>query len=236
MPQDEYPELEKIEGYAAGVQGIPFILREPQEATMGLNYIKSRSDKGWVHEIAPPARREMLEHHTQQILDHLGYSRDNEHTARTHIRFAAMLEELTTAEQFKFTTFPSTSDEMVTLGPIPFYTLCAHHIVPFFGNAWVGYIPDKKIVGLSKIPRLVQQVAKGLHVQEDLTGKIASGMERNLEPLGVAVVLRAEHLCMAMRGIRQPGVITTTSAMRGVFSDHNKTAKSEFLEWVRASV
>jgi GTP cyclohydrolase I len=144
-----------------------------------------------------------------------------------------MMTEMMTPEEFNFTTFPSTSDEMVTMGPIPFYTLCSHHVVPFFGNVWVGYVPNKDIAGLSKIPRLVKYIAKGLHVQEELTGAIAVGLETHLNPKGVAVVLKAEHLCMAMRGVKQPGVITTTAKMTGVFALHDRTAKVEFMEWIR---
>lgn len=155
-----------------------------------------------------------------------------DHRAETPARFVNMLRQMTTKpDDFKFTTFPQTDQtEMVTLGPIPFYTLCAHHVVPFFGYAWVGYIPRGKIVGLSKIPRTVEYLAKGFHVQETLTSDIADFLENKLDPLGVAVVLKAEHMCMAMRGVEVAGVITTTSAMRGVFADHERTAKAEFMQ------
>lgn len=166
----------------------------------------------------------------------LGHPFLTHHTERTPERFASMMREMLTPEDFNFTVFKATSDEMITLGPIPFYTLCAHHIVPFFGSVWVGYVPNKLIAGLSKFPRLIKNTAKGLWVQEDLTSAISAEVEERLSPRGVATVIRAEHLCMAMRGVEQPGVITTTSAMRGVFSDHTRTAKAEFLEWVRASV
>lgn len=191
---------------------------------------------GWSHEAENPPVEDMLAHHIQQILDHLGISRTDEHTIRTPHRYAKMMLELFAHEPFKFTTFPSTSDEMVVLGPIPFYTLCAHHIIPFFGNAWVGYVPNELVAGLSKIPRLVHNITKGMHVQEELTGFIADNLELHLKPRGVGVVLKAEHLCMAMRGVKQPGVITITSSMRGVFAEHDRTAKAEFVEWVRSSV
>jgi len=162
------------------------------------------------------------------------YDPENEHMKRTAFRFAAMIKELTHADpNFEFTTFDSKSDEMIVLSPIPFYTLCAHHVVPFYGEAHVAYIPDRLIAGLSKFPRLVKQLSKGLWVQENLTTHIADVLIDKLAPLGVAVTLQAEHLCMAMRGVRQPGVITTTSAMRGVFSDHDRTAKEEFLRIIK---
>jgi len=162
------------------------------------------------------------------------YNPENPHMAKTALRFATMLKDLTTPDPaFDFTTFESKTDEMVILSPMPFFALCAHHIVPFYGEAHVGYIPDKQIAGLSKFPRLVRQICKGLHVQENLTANIADVLIDKLAPLGVAVVIQAEHLCMAMRGIRQPGVVTTTSAMRGVFSDHERTAKAEFMSIIR---
>jgi GTP cyclohydrolase IA len=155
------------------------------------------------------------------------------HRAGTPKRFVAALKEMTTREEFNFTTFPATSQNMVALAPIPFYSLCAHHVLPFHGTAAVGYVPDKRVAGLSKLARAVQQIAKGFHVQEELTEEIASFLESNLEPLGVAVQLRAEHLCMAMRGVAVAGSITTTATMTGVFAEHDRTAKAEFLEVIR---
>ena len=142
-----------------------------------------------------------------------------------------MLREMTTRDpEFKFTTFDEDHvDEMITMGPIPFYTLCAHHVVPFLGNCWIGYVPDGRIAGLSKFPRAVKYLAKGFWVQETLTTEIADFLEAKLNPKGVAVVMEAEHMCMAMRGIQQAGIVTRTSAMRGVFADHDRTAKAEFM-------
>lgn len=156
-----------------------------------------------------------------------------DHRAETPKRFVAALRELTTRQDFNFTTFPSEgNDEMITLGPIPFYTLCAHHVVPFYGNAYIGYVPESKIAGLSKFARAVKWCAKGFWVQENLTTEIAAFLQDQLSPRGMAVVLEAEHMCMAMRGVQQPGVITTTSSMSGVFGDHSRTAKAEFLAWL----
>jgi GTP cyclohydrolase I len=155
-----------------------------------------------------------------------------DHRAETPRRFVQALKQLTEREEFNFTTFPATSDEMVTLGPIPFYTLCAHHVVPFYGNAWVSYVPQEKLAGLSKFARAVKYVAKGFWVQEELTDAIARYLQANLQPAGLGVVIKAEHLCMAMRGVQTPGVITTTAVMRGVYADHSKTAKQEFLGWI----
>lgn len=156
-----------------------------------------------------------------------------DHRAETPKRFVSALKDLTERQFFKFTTFPATSQDMITLAPIPFYTLCAHHVVPFHGNAYVSYVPDQKLAGLSKFVRAVRWCAKGFWVQEELTADIADFLEENLSPLGVGVVLKAEHMCMSMRGVQVPGVVTTTSAMRGVYADHTRTAKAEFMEIIR---
>jgi GTP cyclohydrolase I len=142
-----------------------------------------------------------------------------------------MLREMTTPEEYKFTTFENTEhiDEMVVVQDMPFYALCNHHVVPFFGMAHVAYVPERRIAGLSKFARAVKNISKGLWVQENLTVAIADFLEEKLAPRGIAVVMKGEHLCMAMRGVGMPGALTTTSCMRGVFADHNRTAKAEFM-------
>lgn len=158
---------------------------------------------------------------------------NDEHGTDTPRRFAAMLRELTTPEEFKFTTFDSGGmDEMIVLDGIPFVSVCNHHIVPFLGEAHVAYVPNGAMAGLSKFVRTVHYFAKRLQVQERLTVQIADYLEEVLHPRGVGVILKAEHMCMAVRGVGTPGVITTTSAMRGVFADHSKTAKAEFLQMI----
>jgi GTP cyclohydrolase IA len=123
-------------------------------------------------------------------------------------------------------------DEMVVLTNIPVWSHCEHHIAPFFGVAHVGYVPDGKIVGLSKLPRLVNVFARRLQVQERLTTQIADALMENLTPQGAAVVLRCRHTCMESRGIEQAGIETTTSAMRGCFKDEHDT-RAEFLALTR---
>lgn len=175
------------------------------------------------------------EAHALAILKSLpAWSRTPEdHRQETPRRFLEALHQLTDREDFKFTTFPAVGlDEMITIGPIPFYTLCAHHVVPFFGNVWIAYVPNDRIAGLSKFARTVKWCAKGLWVQEELTTEIAGYLWMRLAPRGLAVVVKAEHMCMAMRGVEAAGVITTTSSMQGVFADHSRTAKAEFLEWI----
>lgn len=121
-------------------------------------------------------------------------------------------------------------DEMVFVGAVPFFASCEHHLAPFFGVAHVGYIPNGRIVGLSKIPRLVDAFARRLTVQERLTNQIADTIDTVLKPRGVACLIQARHMCMEMRGVQKPGTITTTSALRGLLK--NSDARSEFLSMV----
>lgn len=148
-------------------------------------------------------------------------------------RFVEALKQLTTPEVFKFTTFESDVQNMVVVKDIDFATLCEHHVLPFIGVAHVGYIPDGKVVGLSKIPRLVEQHCRALNTQEELTERIAQHMMVLLNPLGVAVVMEAHHTCMSIRGAKALRAMTRTASMLGVFSDHDRTAKAEFMESIR---
>ena len=172
--------------------------------------------------------------HAASLLESLpGWDRiPEDHRANTPVRLVQALHELTVREDFNFTTFENKGDstEMIVLAPMPFYTMCAHHTLPFFGTAYIGYVPEGKIAGLSKFQRLVNWCAKGFWVQEELTRFLADELYNKLEPKGTAVVMRAEHLCMAMRGVQQPGVITTTSDMRGVYAQHDRLARAEFFE------
>ncbi len=131
----------------------------------------------------------------------------------------------------KSALFHEDCDDMVVLRDIEMYSLCEHHLLPFFGKCHVAYIPKGKIVGLSKIPRVVDVFSQRLQVQERLTSQIADCLNNALEPRGVAVVIEATHLCMAMRGVRKQEVFTTTSAMRGVFKSDPRT-RSEFLSFI----
>jgi GTP cyclohydrolase I len=169
----------------------------------------------------------------QTALPEFGWD-ENEHLAKTPARFTKALRELTEPQEFEFTTFDSDSDEMVVVQDITFYTFCAHHVLPFFGKAHIAYIPNGKICGLSKLARTVESFARGLNVQEELTNNIARYLQLELDPLGVAVVMEAEHLCMTMRGIRTPHAKTTTSSMKGVFLDPSRGARSEFLALIRS--
>ncbi|HEY4485707.1 MAG TPA: GTP cyclohydrolase I FolE [Nitrospiria bacterium] len=128
--------------------------------------------------------------------------------------------------------FPIKYDEMVIVKDIDFFSLCEHHLVPFFGKCHVAYLPDKKIVGLSKIPRIVEVFSRRLQVQERLTQQIAETVQDKLKPQGVAVVMEARHLCMMMRGVEKQNATAVTSAMLGVFRARRET-REEFLELIR---
>jgi GTP cyclohydrolase I len=160
---------------------------------------------------------------------------DSHDMADTPTRWAKMMSDMTDRETaaFNFTTFDSGCDEIVMVRNIRFVTLCAHHLVPFIGTCHVGYVPNGRIVGLSKIPRLVHWLCKGTWCQEDLTAAIANEMTIRLDPLGVGVVMEAEHLCMKIRGVEEPDASTVTSVMKGVFADHERTAKAEFMTLMR---
>ena len=122
--------------------------------------------------------------------------------------------------------------ELVIVKDIPFYSLCEHHLVPYYGKAHIGYIPSRKIVGISKLARLVILAANTLSIQEELTSKVADTICKVLEPLGVIVVIEAEHMCMASRGVKTPGTKTITSAVRGLFYD-DSSARAEFLSLIK---
>ena len=130
--------------------------------------------------------------------------------------------------------FSEDYDEMVTIKDIDFYSLCEHHLLPFFGKVQVAYIPDGKIIGLSKIPRIVDLFSRRLQVQERLTTEIADALENVLKPRGVIVVVEAEHLCMSMRGVQKPGSQTLTSAVRGVLRD-DMSSRMEALRMIGKS-
>jgi len=153
--------------------------------------------------------------------------------ADTPRRMAAALAELLTPVPFVATTFPNDGyDELVVARDIPFHSLCMHHMLPFHGVAHVAYLPGERIIGLSKLARVVESYSRDLQVQERLTVQVASWLEETLRPRGVGVVLEAEHTCMALRGVRKPGSRAVTSALRGALRNDART-RNEFLTLVR---
>jgi GTP cyclohydrolase IA len=145
-------------------------------------------------------------------------------------RVAEAYAELLTRPTFRATTFPNEEayDGLIVAQAIPFHSLCMHHLLPFRGLAHVGYLPGERIIGLSKLARVVELFARDLQIQERLTVQIADWLQAELRPAGVGVVLEAEHMCMSLRGVQQPGARTVTSALRGAIRDDAET-RQEFL-------
>lgn len=172
--------------------------------------------------------------HFSEIMKVLGLPLDNAHLKDTPDRVGRMYLEifrgLEESSEPSFTTFPNEENysNMVIVKDIEFYSVCAHHMIPFFGKAHVAYIPDQKIVGLSKIPRVVDFYARRPQLQERLTEQVIDLLVEKLEPQGAIVVMEARHLCMEMRGVEKPGAYTTTSAIRGCFED--QVVRKEFLD------
>jgi GTP cyclohydrolase IA len=181
--------------------------------------------------------QEDLQAHVRSILELIGEDPNREGLQQTPRRVAKAYAELFSGYGVDpaelFTQFDADEyDSMVILSDIPFTSFCEHHILPFIGIAHVGYVPSHKIVGVSKLARLVDVYAKRLQVQERLTVQIADTLDKHLQPLGVMVVLEASHSCMSMRGIGKAGKMIT-SALRGVFLDPEKEAREEFLRLTR---
>jgi len=174
----------------------------------------------------------------RELLYAIGEDPDRHGLEETPARVARAYREMfaglyTDPDSVLNTTFDEQHDEMVLIKEIPLYSICEHHLVSFHGVAHVGYIPgdDGRVTGLSKIARLVDLYAKRPQVQERLTAQIADALMRKLDPRGVIVVVEAEHLCMAMRGVRKPGAVTTTSAVRGLFKT-SQASRAEALELI----
>ncbi|HLL64439.1 MAG TPA: GTP cyclohydrolase I FolE [Micromonosporaceae bacterium] len=179
---------------------------------------------------APVVDLAAAEDAVRALLTALGQNSGSEHLRDTPRRVAAAYAELLTPEAFTLTTFPNDGgyDELVLVRDVPFRSLCEHHLLPFHGVAHVAYLPDDRIVGLSKLARVVEHFAWGLQVQERLTRQVAGCLQDNLRPKGVAVVLEAEHLCMSLRGVRAYGARTLTSALLGLHREDPATRQEFF--------
>ncbi len=178
-----------------------------------------------------------LEKSVHDILVQIGEDPKREGLLRTPKRVAKAYEFLTKGYQQDLATllndaiFTEKYDEMVIVKDIDFFSMCEHHLLPFYGKAHVAYIPNGKIIGLSKVPRIVEMFSRRLQVQERMTRQIADTLFEALEPDGVAVVIEAKHLCMMMRGVEKQNSVATTSAMLGSFRDDERT-RNEFLKLI----
>ena len=174
----------------------------------------------------------------RQVLLRLGEDPERHGLQRTPVRIANALTFLTSGykqtveEVVEGAIFPDECDEMVVVKDVEFYSQCEHHMLPFFGRVHVGYVPDGKIIGLSKIARVVDVFARRLQVQERMTSQIAEGLMEILTPRGVGVVVEARHFCMMMRGVQKQNSSTLSSAMRGIFQEDART-RMEFMDLIR---
>jgi len=186
---------------------------------------------------AADPREARIARHVRGILGELGLDLHDPNLHETDQRVARMYLEmfrgLEQGAEPKVTTFPNDEgySHMVMEKNIPFYSMCAHHLVPFYGHAHMAYIPRERIVGLSKFARVLEFYAKRPQLQERLTEQVVNFLEEKLEPLGAVVVIEARHLCVEMRGVKKPGALTTTSAIRGIF--HQRPVREEFLDLLR---
>ena len=179
-----------------------------------------------------------IEKAIREVLEAIGEDPDRDGLQRTPERVAAMYAEIFSGIEIDpadvlNVTFEANHDEMILERDIPFHSVCEHHLIPFIGRAHVAYIPgeDGRITGLSKLARLVEGFSRRPQVQERLTTQVAEALEKVLSPRGVLVVIEAEHLCMSMRGVRKPGAVTVTSAVRGLFRDSAPT-RSEAMAFI----
>ncbi|MGH2406949.1 MAG: GTP cyclohydrolase I FolE [Candidatus Limnocylindrales bacterium] len=175
-----------------------------------------------------------IEAAVREILTEIGEDPDRQGLVRTPERVHRMYAELTAGYRvdperlINGAVFEVDYSEMVIVKDIPFYSLCEHHLLPFFGTASVAYIPRGRVIGLSKIPRVVEMYARRLQLQERLTQQVADFLQDRLQPQGVGVVMEATHLCAVMRGVRKPGTLMVTSSVLGIFRSRDKT-RAEFL-------
>ncbi|WP_407430002.1 GTP cyclohydrolase I FolE [Arcticibacter sp.] len=206
-----------------------------------LNHSGEENEIGYVKvDRYDPLKIERIASHYSEILSDLGEDPQREGLLKTPERVAKALQFLTHGydlkpeEILKSAMFKEEYSQMVVVKDIEVYSMCEHHLLPFLGKAHIAYIPNGHIVGLSKIPRVVDAFARRLQVQERLTNEIRDCIQSTLAPLGVAVVIECKHLCMSMRGIQKQNSVTTTSAFTGAFA--NERTRSEFLTLITASL
>lgn len=189
-----------------------------------------------MHDEKISSKLDELTYNYKQIIEGTGEDSTREGLLKTPERAAKAVQFLTSGYQqdpeeiLRSALFDEEYSEMVIVKDIELYSLCEHHILPFFGKAHIAYIPDGKIVGLSKLPRIVDIYARRLQVQERLTDQIVNVLNKVLKPHGVAVVIEASHMCMMMRGVQKQNSVTTTSAFRGAFK--NNETRNEFLKLI----
>ncbi|PTL35562.1 GTP cyclohydrolase I FolE [Candidatus Methylomirabilis limnetica] len=190
-------------------------------------------------DVSHAENRRMIERLVRDLLKEIGEDPDREGLVKTPERVERMLAFLTSGygkqvdDVLNKAVFQDNYDEIVVVKDIDFFSLCEHHLLPFFGKCHVGYLPDGKIVGLSKLVRLVEMYSRRLQVQERLTSQIANALLEALQPRGVAVVMEAQHLCMMMRGVEKQNSKAVTSSMHGIFRERIES-RNEFMQLIRS--
>jgi GTP cyclohydrolase IA len=202
-----------------------------RRVVLGVDSVNSQTITASATHVADPTADGAAIAAAEALLAALGVLCDDEHRRETPARMARALREMLMPPRFDPTSFDNAEgyDELVVVESLPFFSLCEHHVLPFVGSATVAYVPSQRIVGLSKLAWVVQLFARRLRVQERMTAQIADWLVEQLDPRGVGVLLRAEHLCMSLRGARATGAITSTSVSRGVIADEG--ARRD--EWLR---
>jgi GTP cyclohydrolase I len=191
-----------------------------------------------LHESSAGAGDESIADLVRKMITKLGEDPNREGLRKTPERFEKALRFLTSGYEqnveqlLNEATFSVAYDEMVIVKDIEFFSLCEHHLLPFFGKVHIAYLPNKKVIGLSKVARLVNMFARRMQIQERMTSQIALALEERIDPQGVGVIVEARHLCMQMRGVEKQHSKAVTSAMLGAFR-HNKQTRDEFLALVR---
>jgi GTP cyclohydrolase I len=203
-------------------------LQQPLQSSMA----PEDSEQADLRVLASPPGVNLVEaeRSVRSLLRALGADADGDGLQDTPRRVAAAYAELLSAREFPLTTFPNEEgyDELVLARDVPFHSLCQHHLLPFIGVAHVGYLPGERILGLSKLARVVEMFARGLQTQERVTQQVADWLDEHLGPRGVGVVVEAEHMCMSLRGVQARGTKTLTSALHGLIRDDART-RQEFL-------
>jgi len=204
---------------------------------MKWEFVDKMTDKETSEKIVDAARVDQVAGIIRDLMTELGLNLEDPNLRETDRRVAKMYFEMFSGLRLgtepKITTFPNDEgyNEMVMVKQIPFYSLCSHHFVPFYGHAHIAYIPSDRIVGLSKLPRIVEFYAHRPQLQERLTEQVISYIDDKLKPQGAMVVIEGRHLCVEMRGVKKPGAMATTSAIRGIFE--NKSVREEFLDLLK---
>ena len=204
----------------------------------GTTAARERRQQEQAAKVPDAERVERLAVRVRAVLVELGLDLDDPNLRTTHERVARMYLEmfrgLDQGSQPRVTTFPNDENyrAMVMEKDIPFYSMCSHHLVPFYGHAHIAYVPGDKILGLSKFARILEFYAKRPQLQERLTEQVVSFVEEELRPRGAMVVIEARHLCVEMRGVEKSGAMTVTSALRGIF--HERPIREEFLDLLRS--